>query len=530
MTDAIAACRPKTNILAFVVGGSAYRVSIHTQQLRAFKLVHDLYADEKFKKCRNVAVIGGGIAGVTLAAALRLIGKNVLIYERKRRLIPLQYYSRTRYLHPTAINWPQLDLVPHSSLPILNWHCDFADHVALQIYNSFESQFGDRPIYETSCEVTSVKEVATPHNGVEFNVTYEHLDRKAGAKSTQTVQHDCVFFCTGFNSEKIISPYFVTSYWEDYSVRPIKSSLRPPQIAVVGDGDGGIIEIMRCFWRSRHFDEIYRMIAWDFISPSVRDEIIQLDEELKKLEGPSDFEDLAKAEEFAKRQYEIYKGALCDAIAIKYLRQKMEFDTSVHLFSRTSQPFSVSASPLHKAILSFLLVEKGSDGKPFVQHFPADINGVEYNEKNRTYSLKERKAGKLGYEYDRVIGRVGPLRGHSDLLTNFFGGHLDDQFNKNSNNYMDYANPSPELSAQLTSFYDRVQGANKAGRLLEMTQSLQSYLQHTLRLSIRDVSIQDAVLVVEYFRESTTSLTKIPDSWMGVSVLKVEATIKRSER
>ena len=283
--DNINACAPKEGWLAYIIGTRAHRISIHTQQLRVLKLIADLdRTNTAFKRTEHIAVIGGGFAGITAAAALQSLGKTVQLFERKRRLLPLQYYSRTRYIHPTAINWPHVPLHPVSDLPFLNWHCGFADEVSRGVHNSFIQKFlidkNDSIHLNLSCEVTSVS-YSDKGRDRPVHVEFERLNRENGNTTKGYGDFCAVFFACGFDVEPIFSPYFSTTYWEDSTIRPIKSSLHPPSIGVVGDGDGALIELIRCFWRNRSLDEIYRGIAHQ-TSKKSQEEIKSIDNKILK--------------------------------------------------------------------------------------------------------------------------------------------------------------------------------------------------------------------------------------------------------
>jgi hypothetical protein len=58
----------------YVVGSFAWSVTVYSQQVRAIGLVDALAGLGGFRKSSQVAIIGGGIAGLTAATALWKIG------------------------------------------------------------------------------------------------------------------------------------------------------------------------------------------------------------------------------------------------------------------------------------------------------------------------------------------------------------------------------------------------------------------------------------------------------------------------
>ena len=95
----------------FYVGPFARRVSFASQQYRAFDLVSafaekGLLSAPPGKKSLHVAVIGAGIAGLTLASALRGRECKVDLYESNSKPLELQRKAHHRLVHPTISRWP----------------------------------------------------------------------------------------------------------------------------------------------------------------------------------------------------------------------------------------------------------------------------------------------------------------------------------------------------------------------------------------------------------------------------------------
>src|SRR4051812_26485780 len=80
----------------FVLGSFEQRVTLYSQQVRALNLVDALVSIEKLGHGQNVAVVGGGVAGLTFAVGAARRGVNVTVFEKQERLLPLLQYSPNR--------------------------------------------------------------------------------------------------------------------------------------------------------------------------------------------------------------------------------------------------------------------------------------------------------------------------------------------------------------------------------------------------------------------------------------------------
>src|SRR5688500_8964868 len=74
----------------YVLGCRAQRVTVHSQQTRAFNLIWALFEKGILKEGSRVGVVGGGIGGVTAAAAALIMKCKVEIVEQRQTLMPLQ--------------------------------------------------------------------------------------------------------------------------------------------------------------------------------------------------------------------------------------------------------------------------------------------------------------------------------------------------------------------------------------------------------------------------------------------------------
>src|SRR5262245_42967137 len=87
---------------AYVLDCHAQRVTVLSQQFRAFNLVWALCDQGRLKGGDRVGVVGGGIGGLTVAAAAMLMRCRVVRTEENQQLMHVQLRNGRRPAHPTA--------------------------------------------------------------------------------------------------------------------------------------------------------------------------------------------------------------------------------------------------------------------------------------------------------------------------------------------------------------------------------------------------------------------------------------------
>jgi hypothetical protein len=221
----------------FFIGCFESRVTLFAQQVRALNLVDALLDQGVVRDTGRVAIVGGGAAGITAAAALARAApklKAIDVYERKDELLHLQRGS-DRYLHPHFYDWPRPgSLSPDAALPILNWRAGPAKDVAEVIVREFEA------LCQTSIiNVKSAREVEkltpAPLGGCRLSV--------AGAPKDGGF-YDAVILSIGFGYESHIAEQN-HSYWSPSILSsPIHAPGNEHIVFVSGNGDGGLVDFM----------------------------------------------------------------------------------------------------------------------------------------------------------------------------------------------------------------------------------------------------------------------------------------------
>lgn len=129
----------------YALGCFEQKKTVYTQQSRALTLIHALFKAGKISRETKVAIVGGGVSGMTAAIAAAEIGARVVLCEQASELSPIQRDCEHRWLHPFFYDWPNencdLDV---TDLPLrhLNWSAGRASDVFQHLAAQFK-EYGD---------------------------------------------------------------------------------------------------------------------------------------------------------------------------------------------------------------------------------------------------------------------------------------------------------------------------------------------------------------------------------------------------
>ncbi|CAN7641990.1 hypothetical protein LJR219_005038 [Phenylobacterium sp. LjRoot219] len=261
----------------YVVGCFDKNGTVMSQQIRALNLAYALIEEGLLgagAPPRRVAVVGGGFAGLTLAAGLLSKGVTspITILEQRDTLLPLQQGSDTRWLHPRIYDWPgEGSEADAAMLPVLNWTAGRASDVAVQTLASWANLLDDSDVSEETlrlyCNTRHLQIQSAGSTGEPLKIEWvgERREAKTGNSAADAHAHaegrseefDVVFLTVGFGLERDTTDY----YWRNETFgQPGLNHQRLTRV-ISGGGDGALIDLLRVrisqYRQDRILDELF---------------------------------------------------------------------------------------------------------------------------------------------------------------------------------------------------------------------------------------------------------------------------------
>ncbi|MBY3091701.1 NAD(P)-binding protein [Rhizobium laguerreae] len=415
--DIISGSRIAATPGAYVLGFYDTRITFYSQQIRALELAHALIHEHLLPASARVAVVGGGAAGITLAAGLALQGGvSVQLFEKAQRLLPLQGDSHRRRLDPHIYDWPNPDADhERAELPFLDWRSGSAREVRNAVLHEFGEVISATEGRLVVRELHSVTAV-TPQNG-RFMVTF---DREAvgGGREAATHEFDIVVLAIGFGMENrfALTGTDTPSYWHDAGVPGAEIAGNPrPTFLVSGNGDGGLIDLIAAASATFRHDDIVRGIAQRPGVQALRQAILAIDEQALAAEA------IGKGFDFITA-YENAIGAQVEALGLVDQMQE-QLRAGVQLYFQTREPELLSIRTARLNRLAVFLLRKAC-ARPCAENF----THVVCNDVHLTGSEAQDREGSRRFlcgtttvVADWVIARRGPGR---DAIRHPFGNLL----------------------------------------------------------------------------------------------------------
>ncbi len=373
----------------YQIGSFARRITLFSQQVRAFNLAWALLASGTVTNKDSVAVIGAGLAGLTVATALAIKGIQVILYERAAEVLHLQRGNRIRYLHPTIIDWPKESQYEYK-LPYLNWFPGYSDEVAEQILRQWrlvEHLVTVKPFHD-------VKKVRrTTNNQLEL------LFSDNGDQQT----HDLVVFCVGYGFERKLDGIPWRSYWQNDYLNQSVLIKQKRRFLICGCGDGGLTDALRL--KIRDFDHGAFLVD---VSRSYCDRIatdlcmIELfAERLRKSElgqGKSEIEVETLIRQFLQSEYE--RKNLPSAFT-KHLTGLERKDTEVTINNHGPSYLSLNSAIINRIAIHALVKSNA------IEYLPGSPSLARTNPDGSYLMRIQHGNDTVEREYDEVIVRQG---------------------------------------------------------------------------------------------------------------------------
>jgi hypothetical protein len=254
---------------------SRRNISIVDQQSRCFNLSWSLVRLKRIRAEHHVAIVGGGISGMTCAVALAA-WSDCLVTVFERDSVQLRRFRRAghRYIHPdlnhTGGEDGRLDYYPNkaTAFPFMNWSGDYAPAFAEEFIAKFDH-------YRSTLNIvfhldTEVGAPSPARNRVDLRVKTGTVEKK--------MHFDAVILATGFGEERLGSEARTNdiSYWLSgnplsYRASPLRKRGRE-RVLVSGNGDSAVIELAHLLIQRFDHENIFSFLPSNSLAPRLSKE------------------------------------------------------------------------------------------------------------------------------------------------------------------------------------------------------------------------------------------------------------------
>lgn len=336
--EILTAARVPDTRSVFILGSFEKRVTVYSQQVRALNLVDAILLEGLIRLKGKVAIIGGGVAGMTAAVALAKAAPQLAqidLFESRTRVLELQHGSR-RYLHPHFYDWPAIvSNEADAGLPIMNWQAGPACDVADVLREEFERTI-QTSVLKSHPGMRVVK--LQPSSLGPVRVVTED------GSATNRI-YDAVILAIGFGLERYLDGD-TPSYWTPSGLAgSILTSMATTTIFISGNGDGGLVDFQMAALNALDHRQICELLAGLDLgnAPAILETIEQ--------EAWADGADLDLLYEYQTRVRDCVPASTWAEIN-DYLRPNVRIwlhTNERRLFRRTTA--------LHNRLVTFLIIE-----------------------------------------------------------------------------------------------------------------------------------------------------------------------------
>lgn len=280
----------------FILGAFEKRVTLYSQQVRALNLIYALVTSGRVKQDAHFAIVGAGAAGVTAAVAAAKAGFTVDLLDQFTKPLAFIGEPYQRWLHPHIYEWPFRHpslpdpLDPEACLPILNWTGGRGDEVMRRLREDF-----DGLAHKLSISFQPLVRDVRFRPGADRR----YLVCWKAANETYAREADIVILAVGFGTERPWGQVQPISYWRPDQLDTEDPKIGPKRYLVSGNGDGGLIDLLRIKLQYFRHHEIMTKIQrnWGKALDDIESELIRIEERARRLksEGSEYLQDLNDA-------------------------------------------------------------------------------------------------------------------------------------------------------------------------------------------------------------------------------------------
>jgi hypothetical protein len=411
----------------FVVGSHDSRVTFFSQQVRALNLVDALLNVDGLANRWRFAIVGGGAAGLTTAAALALEVPNAVVhlFDREQEMMHLQSACWKRNLHPHIYDWPKPSATSnHADLPVLDWSAGPAAKVAKGISQTFSQINSILPElrFRAWHTVTSIERA-----GSDYLVRY--VDESSGSPGKSgSATYNAVFLTVGFGPERVTFPQFPPrAYWSDAGVpERSKNAIAGNRVLVTGNGDGGLIDLAAVCLPNMDHSELIRFVATYPHIAILHDPLLKIEREALGMPAATTRFDFVQAYE-----RELSEG-LEDLGLLTEIADRLRRRAAVYFHTLDPEVLQPKSSILNRFIVFLVLKTSERCGHPTIRHVSGPLK-VLPNAPTGSPEIAGRywfDAGSEAFGVDEVIVRHGPevglaFSGFTEIGQKYKAAHED---------------------------------------------------------------------------------------------------------
>ena len=251
----------------FIIGIYQDGITVYKQQMRTLNIFHALVEQKIicFGSDFSIAVIGGGIAGVTFAATALKSNISVTLFEKEADYLHMQEGCDTRKIHPNIYEWPDPgSTFPNARLPVLSWTHDTASNVVKQIVNGLNdisrlikaSEHEQGPALFNEYKKSKIESITDPSPKTHNKFTIVHGSPKIKCYA------NLIIYAVGFGVEVDLDGSDAPSYWRNDALS--QSILNDwHRFLISGTGDGALIDLCRLKIHNFSYERILELLKSD---------------------------------------------------------------------------------------------------------------------------------------------------------------------------------------------------------------------------------------------------------------------------
>jgi len=271
----------------FDLSSGLVHVSIRDQIVRATLLVRDLI--ESGQPCKEILVVGAGIAGVCAAVEAARKKVRVVCVDTNDRPFKLQHVTSHRHVGPymyewpaslsrqqhfPPLEWPELDSVSKYFDNDFGWQASqpMASHLLAEKLEDWLVHARQNSMINTLTILTSVDKDQVKNDIKTFiaarkplPITFKQVSEWPVAPLKDiTVTPDFILLAAGMGKEQceLVSGVEGTKFWEDDMLW--KTDVASKRVGIFGGGDGAIQDFLRAVSKYEHALALVEYLEQDY--------------------------------------------------------------------------------------------------------------------------------------------------------------------------------------------------------------------------------------------------------------------------